>query len=58
MKKIAVGLFAALFALSSFAGIAEAKGSKGGHYRGGHGSSHKGGKYVNPKTGNHYTHKK
>ncbi len=28
--------------------------SKGGWYAGGHGSSHKGGHYVNPRTGNHY----
>ena len=28
--------------------------SGGGHYAGGHGSSHKGGTYVNPRTGNHY----
>jgi hypothetical protein len=35
------------------------KGSRGGHYSGGHGgSSHKGSHYVNAKTGNHYTHKK
>lgn len=25
-----------------------------GHYKGGRGSSHKGGKYKNPSTGNHY----
>jgi hypothetical protein len=29
---------------------------QGGHYAGGHGSSHRGGHYVNPRTGNHYTH--
>lgn len=29
--------------------------SQGGHYAGGHGSSHRGGHYVNPRTGNHYT---
>lgn len=28
---------------------------QGGHYAGGHGSSHKGGHYKNPRTGNHYT---
>lgn len=32
--------------------------NQGGHYAGGHGSSHKGGHYVNPRTGNHYTHHK
>lgn len=31
-------------------------GYQGGHYSGGHGSSHKGGHYVNARTGNHYTH--
>ena len=30
--------------------------NQGGHYRGGHGSSHKGGHYVNSRTHNHYTH--
>lgn len=28
--------------------------SGGGHYQGGKGSSHKGGKYKNASTGNHY----
>lgn len=28
--------------------------AKGGHYAGGHGSSHKYGKYKNARTGNHY----
>ena len=28
--------------------------NKGGHYAGGHGSSHKGGHYKNPRTHNHY----
>jgi hypothetical protein len=42
-------------------GSAEARGSHahysyaGGHY-GGHGSSHRGGRYVNRYTGNHYRH--
>ena len=31
-------------------------GNQGGHYIGGHGSSHKGSHYSNPRTGNHYTH--
>jgi hypothetical protein len=31
--------------------IAEAR---GGHYSGGHGSSHKGGHYKNARTGDHY----
>jgi hypothetical protein len=30
--------------------------NQGGHYVGGHGSSHKGGHYVNSRTGNHYVH--
>ena len=28
--------------------------NNGGHYRGGRGSSHKGGRYKNPKTHDHY----
>lgn len=31
-------------------------GYQGGHYVGGHGSSHKGGHYRNARTHNHYTH--
>lgn len=30
----------------------------GGRYAGGHGSSHKGGHYINVLTGNHYRHHK
>lgn len=45
------GLAAAIVPLE-----AEARGSLGGHYVGGSGSSHRGGHYVNPRTGNHYTH--
>lgn len=30
----------------------------GGHYAGGHGSSHKGGHYKNAATGDHYQHRK
>jgi hypothetical protein len=56
MKKIALAVVVALvIALTS--GTVEARG-QGGHYVGGHGSSHKGGHYVNPRTGNHYTHHK
>jgi hypothetical protein len=29
---------------------------QGGHYAGGHGSAHRGGHYVNPRTANHYQH--
>lgn len=28
--------------------------ARGGHYAGGHGSSHKGGHYKNARTGDHY----
>lgn len=28
--------------------------ARGGHYAGGHGSSHKGGHYKNSRTGDHY----
>jgi len=31
--------------------------NNGGWYQGGVGSSHKGGKYTNPATGNHYQHR-
>ncbi|MBI0439571.1 hypothetical protein E4659_11055 [Dickeya dianthicola] len=48
MNKIIISLIvmALLSPAASFA--------KGGHYPGGHGSSHKGGKYHNPRTGDHY----
>ncbi|WP_321842616.1 hypothetical protein [Burkholderia cepacia] len=32
--------------------------ARGGHYAGGHGSSHKGGKYKNARTGDRYEHRK
>lgn len=48
MKKIVVVLVCALLVAPL---IAEAR---GGHYAGGHGSSHKGGHYKNARTGNHY----
>jgi len=60
MKKFLI-LAVALSALFS-PNLVYAKGShkhysyQGGHYAGGHGSSHKGGHYVNPRTANHYTH--
>lgn len=58
MRSIIAGVTLALLMF----GAAEARGHSshvhysagGGHYVGGHGSSHKGGHYVNPKTGNHY----
>jgi hypothetical protein len=34
--------------------LALARGSRGGRYRSGRGSSHKGGKYKNPRTNDHY----
>jgi hypothetical protein len=37
--------------------VAFAHENKGGYYQDGHGSSHKGGHYVNPRTGNHYQHR-
>lgn len=61
-------LLAALAAVALVALPAEARshggshahyGNQGGHYVGGHGSSHKGGHYKNPRTHDHYTrHKK
>ncbi|KUZ98116.1 hypothetical protein WI40_14020 [Burkholderia ubonensis] len=51
MKKLVQSLVIGLVALSlSTPYIAEAK----GRYAGGKGSSHKGGKYKNAKTGNKY----
>jgi len=59
MNKKLLMLCALLFLLLS--GTAHARGHahysyQGGHYAGGHGSSHKGGQYINRRTGNHYTH--
>ncbi|MCW3480590.1 hypothetical protein OL229_13670 [Neisseriaceae bacterium JH1-16] len=34
--------------------LAEARSYGGGHYAGGHGSSHKGGHYKNKATNDHY----
>jgi hypothetical protein len=57
-KTLAAAVFA-LLVLTAPAFAAHAHyGYQGGHYAGGHGSSHKGGHYVNPRTGNHYTHHK
>jgi hypothetical protein len=55
MKKIVLAVVVA-FAMGFAWNTTEARGH-GGYYSGGHGSSHKGGHYVNPSTGNHYTHK-
>lgn len=48
MKKIII----TILTISLLAPIAAL--ASGGHYVGGHGSSHKSGKYENPRTGNHY----
>jgi len=48
MKLFVAALLCLSFAIST---IAEAR---GGHYSGGHGSSHKGGHYKNARTGDHY----
>ena len=53
MKKY---IFALLLAVALFPANAFAHRNMGGHYAGGHGSSHKGGHYKNARTGNHYTH--
>lgn len=56
-------IFSLAVCLALFASPAMARGGHsgggshaggGGHYAGGHGSSHKGGHFVNPRTGNHY----
>jgi len=61
MKKFAAALVLALVCLlptSASARGSHSSGrshySSGGHYSGGHGSSHKGGHYVNSRTRNHY----
>lgn len=48
MKTLIAALIFLSFAVST---LAEAR---GGHYAGGHGSSHKGGHYKNARTGDHY----
>ena len=55
MKKLTLFLTVLLLALTTF-GQHRHYANQGGHYVGGHGSSHKGGHYVNARTGNHYTH--
>lgn len=51
MKKLIVALaLASLCAGSAYA--------QGGHYKNGRGSSHKGGKYKNASTGDHYRKRK
>ena len=49
-----IGIAAGL-ALMLLASTADAHGH-GGHYVGGHGSSHRGGHYVNAWGGQHYSH--
>jgi hypothetical protein len=48
-------IIAAIVAMLALAPVAEAS---GGWYQGGHGSSHKGGKYRNPMTGDYYRHRR
>ncbi len=55
MKKLTLSLIILLFAVGSFAQHRRHYTNQGGHYRDGHGSSHKGGHYVNHRTHNHYT---
>ena len=50
----ALAISALLFASTA----AEAGSSNGGWYMGGIGSSHKGGRYLSPNTGNHYRHRR
>lgn len=51
-----LSIIAAIVAMLCLSPIADAHPSSGGWYQGGIGSSHKGGKYHNPSTGNHYRH--
>jgi hypothetical protein len=50
MKRLLLIIFTALLLMPAF--------SQGGHYKGGKGSSHKGGKYKNASTGDHYRKRK
>lgn len=45
-----------ILAIVAALALTSAADARGGHYVGGHGSSHKGGHYVNRATGNHYRH--
>jgi len=59
MKVTAVLLLACLLlspAMSNASGLGIE--ISGGSYHGEHGSSHKGGKYKNPRTGDHYSKRK
>jgi len=56
MKRLFAVAICALLLLTS--GVAHASSNRGGWYAGGVGSSHKGGRYTNPYTGNHYQHRK
>jgi hypothetical protein len=55
MKKLILSIAMMLMVLFSF-GQHRHYANQGGHYVGGHGSSHRGGHYVNSRTHNHYTH--
>lgn len=52
MKKTIIAVLAIMLALPAVSY------AKGGHYKGGHGSSHKQGHYKNSKTNNHYKKRK
>jgi hypothetical protein len=56
MKKISLLISVLLLTLCSLAQTHRHYSNQGGHYAGGHGSSHKAGHYVNARTHNHYTH--
>lgn len=53
-----LSIIAAIGAMLCRGPVAEAHASQGGWYAGGVGSSHKGGTYHNPLTGNHYRHRR
>lgn len=55
MKKLLTIIAIVLMTITSFAQHRHYA-NQGGHYRGGHGSSHRGGHYRNARTNNHYTH--
>lgn len=52
-----VSIIAAIVASLVLSAVADAHSSNGGWYQGGVGSSHRGGHYRNPSTGDHYRHR-
>lgn len=52
-----LAIIAAIAAMLCFSPVADAHPSNGGWYQGGVGSSHRGGHYRNPSTGDHYRHR-